>query len=252
VLEIDPTAARAYHPLGVLYARLERPVEAVTALRAFLHKVPEAERLPGVTAQIEETLRALRRQVAELAITTVPGLEVRVDQRRAGRAPLGEALVVAPGQHVVTVDDGQGAPLSAMVQVAAGQVAAVDLTAWKPAPAPAPPPVRAPPQPARLMVFSNRSGATVHVDGTLLGATPLFELSLLPGPHHLEARDGRQRLGRRFSLAPGERRALELRFPPRPWVWAVAGITASVLTGGAIALCSLYCVERPDHTIVFP
>lgn len=250
------SVAKIYHPLGLVYERLGRDVEAVEALQRFLREVPEDRRNVGVTKQINDKLAALKRRVGELEIDTVAGLEVRVDEAAVGRAPLGRLVVVAPGAHVVTVGDASAGTLGAEVQVAAGQLRRVDLTAWKPreqaSQAQVAQSAQAGPPPGTLVVRSNRSGAAVQVDGAARGRTPLPELSLLPGPHALEARDGGQVLRRSLDVRAGQRLEVELRFPVKPWVWAVVGVAAAAVVGTAVGVGVYYGTGTrvPDGPLV--
>src|SRR5262245_4904679 len=66
VLEVSksPELAKVYHPVGLIYEKLDRPVEAIAALERYLAEVPESRRWPGATGQVRERLRRLREQVA--------------------------------------------------------------------------------------------------------------------------------------------------------------------------------------------
>lgn len=243
-------AAKLYHPLGLVLEKLDRPVEAAEAFKLFLERVPEGERHVGVTKQIDDKLAALRRQVAELDIETVPGLEVRVDQRLVGKAPLGRLVVVTPGSHAIVVGDPATGTAGADVRVDAGQVRQVDLTGWR-ARSSIPELVeqdkaqeRARPH-GSLVLGSNRSGALLRIDDRPVGQTPLPELTLAPGPHTIVARDGGQVLTRQVKLAAGERLALDLHFPVKPWVWAVTGVAAAAVLGTAIGVGAYYGSTSP-------
>lgn len=132
VLRTGKNPAPIYHPLGLVYEKLERYVEAVESLERFLREVPEAERKVGVTKQIDDKLRDLGRRVARLDIDTVAGLEVRVDQRLVGTAPLGRLVVVPPGTHSIVVGDAARGTLGAQTAAEGGKVQRVDLSTWRP------------------------------------------------------------------------------------------------------------------------
>lgn len=125
-------AAKVYHPLGLALEKLGRYPEAVDAFERFLALVPEKERKAGVTKQITDKIATLRQQVAALAIDTVPGLTVRIDEKVVGKAPLGRLLSVIPGSHAVVVGDPETGTLGTQVLAQAGQVHRVDLTGWRP------------------------------------------------------------------------------------------------------------------------
>jgi hypothetical protein len=253
-------AVKLYHPLGLVYEKLERHVEAVDALRRFLAEVPEAQRNVGVTKQINDKLKALGRFVAELAVDTVPGLPVRVDEQLVGKAPLGRLVVVTPGSHTVTVGDPQQGTLGADVTVEGGQVRRVDLTAWRARGSEPPPQGQAPDAPgaprvapAFLTVRSNRAGATVQIDGRVVGRTPLGNLATPPGAHEIRARDGSQQVATTLTLLPQEQRAVTLSFPVKPWVWALVGVGAAAVVGTAVGVGVYYgtSVGKPDGVVSF-
>lgn len=253
-------AAKVYHPLGLVYEKLERYVEAVEAFKRFLAEVPENQRNPGVTKQITDKLKALRPHVAELLVDTVPGLEVRVDDRMVGRAPLPGLVVVSPGAHVVQVGDPGVGTLGAEVKAVGGQRHRVDLTAWRPREVPRQKepgegPVAGRPaekvEYALLMPRSNRKGAQVEVDGKRVGVTPLNEVQVLPGAHTVVGRDGGQQVMRDVTLLPRERLTVELRFPVKPWVWALTGVAAAAVAGTAVGVGVYYgtSVGKPDGLV---
>lgn len=122
-----------YHPLGLVYEKLERPVEAIGAFERFLAAVPEIERRPGVTKQIQDKLKVLLAQVSRLDIVAIQGAEVRVDQQPVGQAPLGRLVLVLPGAHSVSATWPAGTQ-GADVMAEAGQVRRIDLTPAPPQP----------------------------------------------------------------------------------------------------------------------
>lgn len=122
-----------YHPLGLVYEKLERPVEAIGAFERFLAAVPEIERRPGVTKQIQDKLKVLLSQVSRLDIIAVKGAEVRIDQQPVGQAPLGRLVLVLPGAHSISATaTGPAGTQGADVVAEAGQVRRIDLTPTPP------------------------------------------------------------------------------------------------------------------------
>jgi hypothetical protein len=210
--------AKIYHPLGLVYEKLERYVEAVQAFRRFLAEVPEAQRNPGVTKQITDKLQRLRQHVAELAIDTVPGLDVRVDEQLVGRSPLSRLVVVAPGPHVVIVGDPQVGTLGADVTVEPGQVRRVDLMGWRPR-APAP-----------------QAGAPAQ-------AVPVIPSPPAPLPEGSASVPEAEADGRR--TARSEQRRV------KPWVWVLVGLGGAAVAGTAVGLGVYYGTStgRPDATL---
>ncbi len=261
-------ASKLYHPLGLVYEKLDRDVEAVEAYERFLADVPEDRRKVGVTKQISDKLKVLKRRVAQLDIDTVSGLDVRVDEKDLGKAPLKRLVVVAPGTHIVTVGNSDVGTQGAEVAVVAGQVRRVDLTGWHPRGAevgtterpqeqgvPGGPRIARPPGPAQvrgyLLLTTNRNGASLQVDGMAPQKPPLLELALPPGDHLVSARDGAQSFSRTVTLAADEHRTLDLHFPVKTWVWVATGIAAAAVVGGAVGLGVYYGtgVNRPDAAI---
>jgi hypothetical protein len=121
-----------YHPLGLVYEKLERFGEATESFQRYLAEVPEQKRPPGVTKKLTDKLVELRKLVAELSIDTQPGLEVRVDEYLVGHAPLDRLVAVPPGPHVITVGNPEVGSKGIEVRVGAGEVRLVDLTGWRP------------------------------------------------------------------------------------------------------------------------
>ena len=69
--------------------------------------------------------------------------------------------------------------------------------------------------------------------------------------HTILGRDGRQQVMRNVTLLPRERLTVELRFPVKPWVWAVTGVAAAAVAGTAVGLGVYYgtSVGRPDGLV---
>lgn len=119
--------AKLYHPLGLAYDRLGRPAEAAIAFAAFLREVPESDRLPGVTGQINQRMHSLLRRLGQLDIIAPPHARLHIDDEAIGFAPLGHLHPVAPGIHVVKSSGGDLAPRSRSVVAVAGEVTRVEL-----------------------------------------------------------------------------------------------------------------------------
>lgn len=56
--------AKIYHPLGLVYEKLDRPEDALDAFERFLGEVPESERSPQVSQKLRERVEVLRAQLA--------------------------------------------------------------------------------------------------------------------------------------------------------------------------------------------
>ena len=133
--------------------------------------------------------------LSELRVRTEPaGLDVWIDGELEGRAPL---VVTVPGDssHTLETRDGDRRT-TRTVTVRAGEPTDVLLDA------PPPPPH------ATLRVESEPAGASVRIDGAVLGVTPL-DRELPPSAHTIElALDGHEPASREITLGEGERSTL--------------------------------------------
>lgn len=207
---------RLYHPMGLAYQQLGRHVEAYEAYKRFLAEVPEASRKVGVTKQISDRLGELRLHVGELDIDTVPGLDVRVDERAVGKAPLRGMVAVTPGSHSVTVGNPEVGTTGSTIQVKAGDVVRVDLTGWRP----------------RGTAAQSAAGPEPAPAGTS------------PAP---VSGDGRDLLATSKAGPPARR-------PVPRWIWVVTGLAGAAVAGVAIGVGVYYGtgVPSPDRVLAFP
>jgi tetratricopeptide (TPR) repeat protein len=63
-IERSQSPGKIFHPLGLVYEKLDRPEDALEAYQRFLAEVPEAERSPQVSQKLRERVDALRAQLA--------------------------------------------------------------------------------------------------------------------------------------------------------------------------------------------
>lgn len=179
VIRLSKDPSKIYHPLGLVYQRLERYTEALEAYQRFLAAVPEELRKPGVTRQIQDRMQEVRAHVAELTIDAPAGAEVSVDGQPQGRAPLQRTVAVTPGTHAVQSSDAKGTALGQDVTVRAGEVRHVDLTRpLRPAPEPSPAqvltPAPAPIPAAPAALREKRPRWRLITGGAALGAGALL------------------------------------------------------------------------------
>lgn len=123
------------HPLGLVYEKLGRSAAAYAALDAFRREVSEAQRLPGVSAQIDAKLAALRPRVGLLSLSAPAGTTIRVDGEEVGTAPFDHLVALSPGPHLALAVPPGGAPQTMPVQAVAGRVARLTVTGPAPLPA---------------------------------------------------------------------------------------------------------------------
>jgi TonB family protein len=134
-----------------------------------------------------------RETMAGLSVMTEPpNATVRLDGIRVGKTPLSQGSL-APGPHTVQVALDGFTPAELSLQLQAD---------------PLPTPLRFVLQPttAVLEVRSDPAGAPVRIDGKLVGATPLEELSIPPGTHELGiVQPGLRPWTQTVHLNPGDR-----------------------------------------------
>ncbi|HEY8145344.1 MAG TPA: PEGA domain-containing protein [Kofleriaceae bacterium] len=134
--EFEQAYALASHPL-VLYnlASTHRALSQYTQAVDFYNRFLEEGKgvvKPAQLAKGQRELDDVLRQIARVDVTTDPeGATVSVDGRAIGPSPLGQPLILGPGDHVVsaTLDGHRAAERS--FRVAAGDTLAVALTLAK-------------------------------------------------------------------------------------------------------------------------
>lgn len=164
--------------IGLVYAAMGRPVDAVDALEKVLQT---PEKLS--TAQRERATRTLNDQkarIGRLTVTTTPdGARIDIDNVEVARTPLTAPIRVSEGSHVVGAVAEGYAPDRKEIVVAGNADAAVhfDLVSTQGK------------QIANLTVQSRIAGAEVRLDDKVAGKTPLAtSLTLLAGHHVVELR----------------------------------------------------------------
>jgi len=162
--------------IGLVYAAMNRPVEATDALERVLRD-PQ-----GLSSdRLERAKRTKEEQAARVAVleltTSVPAT-IAVDNIEVAKTPLTAPLRVAGGSHIVEGVAAGYAPVRKEVTVAGGRTAAVELKLV---------PVQG--RLAHVKVRSHVPGADVLVDGEVVGRTPLASsLSVVPGTRTIEVR----------------------------------------------------------------
>ncbi len=169
----DPTTL---FNIGLVYAELKRPVDAVDALDTLLKSA--AKLGPEQRKKAEQVRAEQWTFVAFLEIGSNVPAAIEIDDLEAGRTPQSGTLRVAAGHHVVGVVASGYAPSRKTVDIAGGetQKLAFDLVPGEAAL-------------GHLAVRCSLPAAEVWVDGKQQGRTPLAAtLALDPGPHHIEVR----------------------------------------------------------------
>jgi hypothetical protein len=185
--------------IGLVDARMGRPVEAVAALDDVL-KNPGA--LPPERLQRARHVRDEQAgRVGRLQIRSNVEAQVTVDNRDVGRAPMSEPVAVPSGLRLLSVVAPGHAPVRREVPVPAGQT--VELTIGLE-------PIEG--ALAQIIVESQVPGADVVLDGKVVGRTPIQgSLPVPPGAHELVLRRSGYREARdAVSLVGGASRTLAL------------------------------------------
>jgi hypothetical protein len=173
--ELIPNPLVLYN-IGLVYAAMGRPVEAVDAL----DKVIAA---PGPLtgdrlARAQQTRDDQAGRIAKVSVVTSVPATIEVDNVEVGRTPQAAPFRVAGGVHVVGAVASGYVPTRKEVTVAGGATAEVKLDL-----------VEMQGRVAHVTVKTHLPAADVVVDGQMVGKTPLpSSLTVAPGPHEIEVR----------------------------------------------------------------
>jgi hypothetical protein len=163
--------------VGLVYAAMNRPVDAARALEKAL-KTPEALK-PEVAAHATEVLRAQTEKIGQVVLTAnVKEGSVEIDNVEVARLPLPGPLQVAAGSHVIGVISRGYAPGRKEVLVPAKASADVAIEVV---------PIEG--LLGHIEVRSHVPAADVFVDDGRVGKTPLeASITVAPGAHTVEVR----------------------------------------------------------------
>jgi hypothetical protein len=162
--------------IGLVYAAMGRPVEAVEALDKVL-ATPGAV-APDRAERARQTRDDQAARIAKVSVVTNVPAEIEIDNVVAGHAPMTAPLRVAGGLHVVGAVASGYAPVRKEVTVAGGTAAEVKLDL-----------VEMQGRVAHVTIKTHLPGADVVIDDQVVGKTPLPEsLTVVPGPHKVELR----------------------------------------------------------------
>lgn len=148
----------------------------------------------------QQVLFALQPAWAEVRISSQPaGAEVSVDGRSIGLTPLQAELL--QGKHSIVLSLQAYKPVVLQREIVAGSTLQLQN-------------IELPPADGRLVLQSTPTAATISVDGTFHGTTPLT-LTLSSGqPHRLQlSKPGYRNTGQEVTLAADEEQALSLTLP---------------------------------------
>ena len=202
--ELIPTVLVTYN-MGLVYAAMNRPVEAADALEAYLAQATPAQRAQRRHA-IEVRDEQLTR-IARLLVKTDMPATVDIDGVEVARTPLAQPIRVASGAHVVGAQSPGYLPTRKEVTLA-GQVTETLVLTLLPAAN----------RMAQLSVSSSPAGADVLVNGERVGQTPLpASVAVVPGSVRIELlRAGYRRAERTLVLGDGARSELAFTLEEDP------------------------------------
>lgn len=191
--ELVPNPLVLYN-MGLVYAAMNRPVQAVDALGAFLSQAPPSQRAQRQHAKEIRDEQASR--IANLMVKTTVPATLDVDGIEVGQTPLAAPIRVGSGAHIV----GAQAPgyLTTRKEVTLpGQVTqTVELQL-----------LPAADRMAQLSLSTVPQGAEIWVNGQAVGVTPLASsIAVMPGTVNVEARRaGYTSATRTLTLGDGAR-----------------------------------------------
>jgi len=171
-----PNAVVLYN-IGLVYAAMQRPVDAVDALKQV---VDDASLSKAQHERAQTTLSDQEARIGRLSITTVPsGAHISIDNVDVATTPLSAPLRVAAGSHLVGAV-AEGYALGRQEVVVAGNAdASLEFTLLRAEAT----------RDANLTVRSRIPAAEVFVNGKSAGKTPLVSsLSVPPGHLSVELR----------------------------------------------------------------
>jgi hypothetical protein len=162
--------------IGLVYAELKRPVDAVDALDTLLKS---AAKLAPEQRQKAEKVRAEQWTfVSFVEVGTNVQAMIEVDGVEASHTPLSGPLRLAAGHHVVGAVAAGYAPSRKTIDIAGGETQKVSFEL-----------VPGEAALGHLALHCALPSAAIWIDGTESGRTPLTAtLALNPGPHHIEVR----------------------------------------------------------------
>jgi tetratricopeptide (TPR) repeat protein len=241
--QIQPAFEVLYN-LGIVYAALGRPIEAVDAFERHLEQGGAAisrER----HAEVERELDRQRAKLAQLDITvSEPGAELQLDAHVLGQAPFQRTFAVASGKHVVEVSLTGFQPQRTELNLSPGQTLRLAPTLVR---VPARRVTMAPAAPSRIGLGQRIAGYVLG--GAGLGTTVAGIVLVAKGQkQHFDAVD-KANAGDR-----PEAEALESSADHKKLIgWTVTGIGGAALLGGIVLLWTAPNIAAPRASAhVFP
>ncbi len=193
----------------------------------------------------EELLRDVRGRVAVLEVeTNAAGARILLRSKQIGTAPLAEATRVNAGAAVLEVLADGYHPYREEVTLEGGKSTKIVAT------------LKLKDTTGTLRVKASMPGATVRVDGKLLGTAPA-EAKLKPGPHRVVVEHERaEPVETSAVVVAGKRNELSVdlvEIVPVHETWWLWTTVAAVAVGGGIAIAVVAVTERePSRGTITP
>lgn len=183
--------------IATILGRLARYREAIQSYRQYLWEA--AQVTPQRRREVDTELARMEGMLCIVSVRVLPtGAMIHVDGAQVGRAPLGQPIRTDPGTHVVLarLEGYQEGRTEITAEVGGAIEVSLDLT----------------PLPARLTITDAVPGATIEVDGDVVGTFPLEQaVELSMGRHVVRAiAPGYERTERAVEASPGAELHVEL------------------------------------------
>ena len=250
--ELSPIAGTLFN-IGMTQRALFEFPAAIDSFRKLLVETPDlpAEQRTQVEQFLEEMEAAL---VWVTVAVSEPGAVVLVDGVEVGLSPLADAVRLRAGSHVIEARKDGFVEARETLQATAGEQRQVSLALTARVVAP-----------TRLRIVADAPGATVSVDGRLLGAAPV-DLETSPGSHEVRVEaPGHAATTLVASVLEGRTNEIAAVLVPLGdvagpdddgsiveswWLWTIVGV---VVVGGAVTAGVLLAPddERPgaDYSV---
>ena len=203
--ELIPNPVVLYN-MGLVYAAMNRPVEAADALERYLAQAGE-KASPDQKKHAAKVRDEQAARVARVLVVTDHPATIEVDGVEAGRTPMAEPLKLPSGAHTIAALASGYQPTRRAVTLA-GQVTETVTLALLPTETGA----------AHLVVSTPLSGAAVWINDKQVGTTPLpASVAVTPGDVRVELkRDGYRTASRVLHIDPGASAKLDLALEEDP------------------------------------
>ena len=172
IYDITPEPVVLYN-IGLVYAALSRPVDAVDALEPLVNG---GKLQPAQLERAKQTLEDQKARIGRLTVSTKPAeTRIEVDNIEVAKTPLAAKIRVSEGTHVIGAVAEGYAPARKEIVVAGNSDASLTFelipTQGK--------------EPANLNVKTRISGAQIFLDGQAVGQTPLATSITTAAGHHV-------------------------------------------------------------------